>query len=185
MPSLKVICMQDSRWESATGCHKYHDAEAWDTVISYCLQEQKTYSSMVGGFGINLNQASYEMMRLAEAFGKAKGLHLRHMILTFSQPEVDWFGTDALGEIYKIATYAARYYANQYQIIYAVHEDTDNYHVHFVMNTVSFVTGKKYRGDKADYYSFQKYLSDFLDEYYGMNLHVFSDKNSHYRKISN
>ena len=177
--------MQDSMWDSVTGCHKYHDAEALDAVITYCLQEQKTCSSMVGGFGINIGQAAYEMKRLAAAFGKGKGLHLRHMILSFSETEVKWLGTDAPGEIYKIAAYTAQYYADQYQILFAVHEDSAHYHIHFVMNTVSFITGKKYRGDKADYYAFQRYLGDFLKEYYRMNLYVLSDKESFYRKISN
>lgn len=183
MPSLKVICMQDPVWESRSGFHKYHDPNALGAVVSYCLQEQKIPSELVSGFGVNISQAAYEMERLSEAYGKTEGIHLRHMVLSFSPSEIEQLQPDALGEIYKIGTYAAQYYGSEYQIVYSLHEDSGNYHVHFVMNTVSFLTGRKYRGDKADYYRFQDYLKEFLGEYYGMKLYVLSDKESHTRKI--
>lgn len=176
MPALKVICMQDTYWNHVTGCSKYHDSEAVDTVLSYCVQECKTPSSLIGGYGVNVKQASYEMQRLTDAYGKSNGLHLRHMVLSFSKYELTELGDDAIGEIYKIAKYTAQYYANEYQIVYAIHEDTGNCHVHFVMNTTSYVNGKKYRGDKADYYQFQAYLRQFLAEYYGLTLYILSDK---------
>ena len=84
MPALKVICMQDTYWNHVTGCSKYHDSEAVDTVLSYCVQECKTPSSLIGGYGVNVKQASYEMQRLTDAYGKSNGLHLRHMVLSFS-----------------------------------------------------------------------------------------------------
>ena len=143
----------------------------------------KIPSELVSGFGVNISQAAYEMERLSEAYGKTEGIHLRHMVLSFSPSEIEQLQPDALGEIYKIGTYAAQYYGSEYQIVYSLHEDSGNYHVHFVMNTVSFLTGRKYRGDKADYYRFQDYLKEFLGEYYGMKLYVLSDKESHTRKI--
>lgn len=38
--------------------------------------------------------------------------------------------------IYEYAQYAAFYYGGEYQIVYAVHEDSRHLHVHFVLNTL-------------------------------------------------
>ena len=64
-----------------------------------------------------------------------------------------------------IATRAIRYYEQQYQILAAVHEDRPHIHIHFVMNTLNYRTGKKYPGDRADYYGFLAYLGKILKPY--------------------
>lgn len=176
MPALKIICRENKTWTNKTGCPKYHDDSALEDVISYCIKPNKIPHGFLGGFGINLNQPAFEMERLAKAYGKERGLRLRHMILSFSKEETKRFRQHALDNIKKIADYAALYYAMEYQIIYAIHEDTDQYHIHFVMNTVSFLDGAKYRGEKEDYYRFQEYLRTFLREYYGLPLRVYSDR---------
>ena len=97
------------------------------------------------------------MEGLCRAFDKTEGLLLRHSILSFSPEErIDaWDAAD-------IATRAIRYYEQQYQILAAVHEDRPHIHIHFVMNTLNYRTGKKYPGDRADYYGFLAYLAIIL-----------------------
>lgn len=176
MPTLKVIHHNDNNWNERAGCRKYHDDVALDTVISYCIQDPKTPSMLIGGYGVNLNQAAFEMHRLSQAYGKDSGLRLRHMILSFSDQELKRMKIRAPEFVFKIADYAAQYYGYEHQIIYAVHEDTGRLHAHLVMNTVNYRTGQKYRGDKKDYYEFQHYLGKFLHTQFGMNLNVVSDK---------
>ena len=148
---------------------------ALEDVTSYCMAPYKTPNHFIGGFGVNLNQAAYEMQRLAEAYGKFSGLRLRHMVLSFSNKEVKRFRSHINDELMKIAYYAAGYYGCQYQIIYSIHEDSDHHHIHFVMNTVNYQTGKKYPGTKEDYYAFQNYLGAFLKDYYGLQLITVTD----------
>ena len=171
MPSFKVKHVADSHYPNG-GYAKYHDGKAYETVISYCLNPEK--ASFVGGFGVNLTQAAYEMERVAQAFGNEDGLHLRHWILSFRQDEFG--GRKKIDHILqRIAWSAASYYASQYQIIYAVHRDTHNPHIHFVMSTTNFVTGGKYPGTKEDYYAYQRYLKDVLFPY-GMYLTPVADR---------
>lgn len=176
MPTLKVIHQNNEVINAQVGCRKYHDGSALDTVIAYCLQDCKVPSKLVGSYGVNINQAAFEMHRLAQAFGKDNGLRLRHMILSFSDQELKAMRSRAPEYVYRIADYAARYYGGEYQIIYAVHEDTGRLHAHLVMNTVNYKTGLKYRGDKKDYYVFQNYLGSFLWNQYGMELQVVPDR---------
>ena len=51
------------------------------------------------------------------------------------------------------------YYKN-FQIVYAVHGNTDNTHVHLVMNQISFTDGQRYQGKKKDFYDFLQQLRD-------------------------
>lgn len=102
------------------------------------------------------------MERLAQAFGQAQGVRLRHWVLSFSKEEVKKIGRKArLETLKRFGWYAASYYGGQYQIFYAVHLDSNNPNIHFVMNTVNYQNGKKYPGDRADYYNYQQYLCDF------------------------
>ena len=170
MPLLKVICQHDPYF-AQLGQIKYHDETARKNVIDYCLQPDKTSPELIGGIGVNIGQATYEMTRLAQAYGKDSGLRLRHWILSFSPQEARRFRKRKYEMLKNIAWYAAEYYGNEYQTIFAVHTDGECPHIHFVMNTVNFVTGSKYGGKKKDYFQYQKYLSDFFERY-GMKLEV-------------
>ncbi len=59
----------------------------------------------------------------------------------------------ALLYAYILGWQIAAYYAHRYQIVFGVHENTENLHIHFVFNTVSFVDGLKYNNmDKLNAY---------------------------------
>ena len=125
--------------------------------MSPLQKRQRTDLSLAALFP---NIAAYSMEGLCRAFDKTEGLLLRHSILSFSPEErIDaWDAAD-------IATRAIRYYKQQYQILAAVHEDRPHIHIHFVMNTLNYRTGKKYPGDRADYYGFLAYLGKILKPY--------------------
>lgn len=59
----------------------------------------------------------------------------------------------------------ARYYSDKYQIFYAVHEDTDNVHIHFGMNTVSYVDGSMYAEGYGDYYRLVAHIENIVKSY--------------------
>ena len=173
MPIFKVIHRSNS-YIADTGMHKYHDDKALETVINYCQDSSKTGGMYVGGYGINIEHAAYEMHLLAWSYGADKGLRLRHWILAFTKDEVRQFGSSIYPALDCIAKQAASYYRGQYQIVYAVHMDRNHPHIHFVMSTVNYATGRKYLGNKADYYGYQNFLREVLVPY-GMRLLTVSD----------
>lgn len=162
MPELKVIYYNVPEIVERTGHRKYHDDAALDTVIDYCLKPAKTPHGFIGAYGVNLHQAAFEMELLAEVFGKNRGLRLRHFILSFSPTEAQSLGERVYETLDEVARVVAGYYARNYQIIYAVHENSENPHIHFVMNTVSYTNGRKYGGKKRDYYQFLDYIRTYL-----------------------
>ena len=86
MPIFKVKHRVDPNY-AVTGVSKYHDSDALESVLSHCMDPSK--AAYVGGLGVNVQQAAYEMEQVARAFGHESGLHLRHWILSFD-PEELW-----------------------------------------------------------------------------------------------
>lgn len=139
---------------------KYHDAAALNDLISYIQREDRTEPSLIGGLAVNPFSAAEEMEILAKLARKYKGVHLRHFVVSFSPEE-----TQSPQTLYKMAGEIAEFYADEYQIVYAVHCNKTNLHIHFVMNTVSYQTGMKYPGNKKDFYDFQTHIRSVLRRY--------------------
>lgn len=139
---------------------KYMDVDCRKDVIGYCLQAAKTTHGFIGGMSVNPENAAAEMSILAGLYYQERGLRLRHWIISFDESEI----SDP-----QIADQFARrtipYYGSTYQIIYAVHEDTDQIHIHFVMNMISYQDGRRYRGVKKDYYDYLRILNEIAASY--------------------
>ena len=170
MPVFKVVTQNKEPFGNHNQPGKYHDKDAYDDVISYVLDSDKTTEDLVGGCGVNPYMAVDQFKIIARIHHKDFGVHLRHMVLSFSKKE-----PIGIQQAKSIAYQIAAYYAEQYQILYAVHIDAEHLNIHFVMNTVSYRTGMKYEGKKQDYYQFIDHMKQTLG-WYGLNLYVFTDQ---------
>lgn len=145
---------------------KYSDPSTYQTVLGYCLRPDKTPSNLIGGRNIDADHAAEEMETVSKAFGKTDKTKVRHFVLSFSSNE-----NMTPVEVAEVADQVADYYSDRYQIVYAVHEDTNCPHAHFAMNHVSFRDGRHYYGTKQDYYAFQAHIKEVLRPY-GKKLEV-------------
>ena len=102
--------------------------------------------------------AAEEMQLVSQAYHQDRGVRLRHWIISFEKHELAdaWHAN-------QFAQMACRFYADTYQIVYSVHEDAKHLHVHFVMNMISYQNGKRYSGQKKDFYDYLKYLQEIAD----------------------
>lgn len=123
------------------------------------MQESKTPNGLVGGWAVDPGNAVEEMSLFAKLAGKEDGLRLRHFEISFP-PKT--FRDHKKG--FEIAEKCALYYGDNHQIVYAIHEDKGHVHAHFVMNTVRYTDGKKYRGTKKDLYEFIKHGTEVLHD---------------------
>lgn len=139
---------------------KYHDSHSCRDVIRYATSPEKTKPNGIFGGAVLPENTADAMEGVARVYRKDSGVHLRHSVLSFA-PEEGVSVADAKA----IAKEAIKYYRSDYQIIAAVHEDTDHPHIHFVMNTVSYRDGAKYHGEKKDYYAFQQYMNEIVRPY--------------------
>ncbi len=51
---------------------------------------------------------------------------------------------------------ANKLWGDRFEVIVATHTDKKHIHSHFVINSISFVDGKRYYDNKKTYYEFQK-----------------------------
>ena len=134
--------------------HKFFDENAYRDSIGYIFRPD--HAKYIGGYAIqNLDMAAIEMQATAQAFGKDSGKRIRHSVLSFTPHEMKYI-TPEKASIW--AQRIIRFYGYEYQIVYAVHTNTDNLHIHFVMNQISYRDGHRYRGKKKDYYEFMKFV---------------------------
>jgi hypothetical protein len=139
---------------------KYFDSQAREDVIAYCLQGKKTPHSYIGSRAVNIEQAAMEMETLAQLYNNDTKVRLRHSIISFDTSENITYAQAA-----EIADAAIRYFGDEYQILYSIHEDTDHVHAHIVMNQVSYIDGHKYYGTKAQHHGFIDYMRKVVRPY--------------------
>lgn len=170
---------------------KYQDDWAIHDVVDYIYDVKhggyKT-QGYIGGWAVDPVHAVAEMELLTHLYHKNSGTRLRHWEISFSKS--DWKrirqrmpnGTE--GQIlYQLGLEFSAFYADSYQIVFAVHLDEHPGHLHFVANTVSYKDGKKYGGTKVEYYAYEAYAKS-IGAKYGFPIFVTSDHSAtkHYHR---
>lgn len=125
--------------------NSYFEENSIPNVIHYIIKPEKTLHGFIGGYGVNLlNEQSMidSFLIVKNIYHKKNGRQLKHFIVSFSSAENI---TPILA--YQLAWEIASLYSDKFQILFAVHEETQNLHIHFVVNTVSFVDGRMFDND--------------------------------------
>lgn len=115
--------------------NEYSDRHSLAKVLNYVLR-----SDIVGGYALDPGHAFQQMLLVKSVFHKTEGVQLKHFVVTFTNAELNRMNFDGILEL----GFGVGQFFNEYQVAYAVHTDTMHIHLHFVMNTVSFMNGHKY-----------------------------------------
>ena len=137
-----------------------------DNAIDYILQEKKLGKLHLSG-GINcMTSGTYEqMMATKKMFGKMGGRQGYHFILSLKPGE----GTPQ--QMYEIAMkFAEKAFHNEYEVVVAVHTDTEKIHAHIVLNSVNMVTGYKFQYKKGDWKRLYQPITNELCAEYGLSI---------------
>ena len=146
----------------------YANNDAIENLVQYIQR-----SGYTGGLAVDIENAAEHMQKVKEIWYKTEGRQARHFIVAFSDyefPTID----EAISYGYSIS----QYYAERFQILFSVHTDTDHIHLHFVMNTVSYVDGRKYSGGLSDYLSFRNYIQSIMPN--GWIVRLVADREGEY-----
>lgn len=142
---------------------KYRDSESKDDVIHYILNPVKMPHGFCGGAGVDPCCPVESMEIVSEQFGKEKGVQLRHFIISFFPDELKSIETAN-----QIAQKIAHFMGREYQVVYAVHENPDNPHIHMVTNSVSYRDGHRYYGTRKEFFQMQDVIRNILRQH-GIN----------------
>lgn len=129
----------------------YKDSNAVESLLHYITRNDKTESYLIGGYGIypysTLDEIALQFQCVKYGYRKTNGVQLQHFLISFDYEE--WVSDY---QVYNLAYHVAAYYDGQFQVAYAVHHDTLNVHVHFIVNSVSYVDGHKMDFGKDDFW---------------------------------
>lgn len=107
-----------------------------------------------GGRGVSKNpwKAAENMIKIQKYFNKDKQRRIYHFVVSFSEKIED------VNCIKLVAENLAEIFWEKYQVYYGVHEDTTNLHIHFAVNAVSYLDGKKWHQSKKEFEKFKHKL---------------------------
>lgn len=161
--------------------NQYNKAEmqVLHNVMAYAADEYKTEKRLyVSGVNVTPDTATYKMQQTKLRYGKTDGIIAFHAIQSFKPGEV----TPELA--HKIGVeFAKEIWGDRFEVLIATHLNRQHLHNHFVINSVSFVDGKKYY-DNTKNYNLMKKISDRLCE--ENNLSVIRNpksKGKHYAEV--
>ena len=115
--------------------------------LTYVTDEVKTVDGLyIGGRHIvDFHNATNEMMQVKEFYGKLDGRVAMHGIISLSSEESN---PDNAGKLMLLLNDFMAKLFPEHQVVYAVHTNTENLHIHFVVNTVG-LDGKKIHMDRS------------------------------------
>ena len=134
-------------------------------LINYVSDPAKTNDKeFVTGINCYAPLAYKEMLYTKKQYFKEGGIECFHGYQSFVEGEVSPEEAHAIG-----LQLAQKLLGDRFQVIVATHSNTDNIHNHFVINSVSFVDGKRFNNTKSDYGK-MRIESDNLCKEYGLNV---------------
>ena len=124
--------------------------DALAQTLHYAENDAKTKLSesaqLVTGIHCRPDHAWEDMRAVQERFGKTDGVVALHAYQSFREGEVTPEQCHEIG-----VALARKVWGKRFQVLVATHMNTDNLHNHFVINSVSYVDGKKYEQRRSQY----------------------------------
>ena len=144
---------------------KYSDADyqSLKDVLVYAKDEEKTEQEFFcEGINCNATAAREQFVTVKEQFGKPDGVQAYHGYLSFKEQNI----TPELAQ--KIGMeFAQEVWGKRFQVVVTTHLNTKHLHCHFVINSVSFLDGKKLTDNEKNWFKF-RHDADRLCEKYGL-----------------
>ena len=133
---------------------KFLDDDLYQT-LRYAENDSKTDRKMyVSSINCPKQRAYESMMATKRRFGKLGGNVAYHGYQSFAEGEVTPEEAHRIG----MAT-AKQMWGEDYEVVVTTHLNTENIHNHFVVNSVSFRTGRKFENHISDHYRLRE-ISD-------------------------
>ncbi len=152
MPTIKFVKGQ------------YNNDDAIFKLITYIFDPQKTPHKIKGAtsvFPVKRHTMIQQFNKVQVYCRNTKGRKIYHIIVSFSEDEEMLFRLKDYQKIgYKIATLFDNAH---HQTAFALHENTNNFHIHFAVNAVNFITGNKYHMQRSDYRQVSRHVKKIVN----------------------
>ncbi len=152
------------------------ELQGLNDVMNYAMQDYKTEKRYyVSGINCFSDTAREQMMITKKRFGKTDGNMAYHGYQSFAQGELTAEIAHQIG-----IELAQNLWGDRYEVVVATHLDKACIHNHFVINSVSFVDGRKYNDCKATYRILRDESDRLCREYQLSVIDTPKEKGKHY-----
>lgn len=128
-----------------------------DSSLEYLKEDFESEEKIcVSGINCEPVNALKEMIDVKKNYMKTDGILGFHAYQSFRAGEVSPEEAHQIG-----LELAKEMWGDRFQVIVSTHLNTNHYHNHFVINSVSFIDGKKYYNNRATYAEFRR-LNDCI-----------------------
>lgn len=138
------------------------------TITNYVTKSEKTEEKLLSGKDCNPELAGKQMMNTKKFYAKLGGTQYYHFVQSFHAAEKikpEEAHRLAMDFVSKCPIF------DGFEVLVATHKDRKHVHTHFVVNSVSYSTGKKLQMNKRDLQA-MKDLSDDLCRATGLSICV-------------
>ena len=148
-------------------------------VIDYGKNGDKTENGvLVSSINCAVDTAYEEMALNKKFYKKEDGILGYHIIQSFEGFETPPENANKIGN-----QLAEEMLGDKYQVVICTHVNKQNAHNHIILNSVSFVDGKKYHNSKTNI-AFTREISDRLCLENGLSHHLIEDLNLRKRTLT-
>lgn len=146
-------------------CSKGNPGRHLKNAIAYILNPEKTeHLALIGGnSGYTAEEVYNTFLSTKELYDKPYGRQGYHFIISFKPGEA------TQEQVYKMAKqWCEEYLGEEYDYVFAVHNDQEHIHAHVIFNSVSLTDGYKYRYEKGDWKKQIQPVTDRICEEMGL-----------------
>ena len=137
--------------------NEYRNNDALKNVVNYVKKSDKVRGD-VGAQGTLLDNPYYYMDKINRNY-QHDGKKAQHFILSF-EVEDNTSSLDPMTLGYEVCALYP-----EYQFVFGVHHNTDQLHIHWAMNPVNMLTGKKFNFTFGETFSLRKEIARLLEPY--------------------
>lgn len=136
-----------------------------DRLINYVVNPDKTDDYVLTYFyNCHRGSAKKEMLDTKDRYSKRDGIQAFHIIQAFDRGEISPELAHQIGHEF------IKEHLPDYEVVLGTHVDKEHIHNHIVLNSVSFMTGKKYHSTSQSYFREIRGISDRLCKEHGLSI---------------
>lgn len=137
--------------------------QALADVLAYAKDEEKTEREFfVEGINCNPAMARDQFVTVKEQFGKTDGIQAYHGYMSFKEQNITPEQAQKIG-----MEFVNEVWGKRFQVVVTTHLNTKHLHCHYVINSVSYVDGKRLWGEEKAWFKFRE-VADKVCEKYGL-----------------
>ena len=150
-------------------------SDGLNEVLTYTTQGYKTNEKeYITGINCSPASAVKQMIHTKKSYGKDDGVLAFHAVQSFKPDELTPELCHEIG-----VKLAGLMWGERFEVVVSTHLDKHHLHNHFVVNSVSFMDGKKFDNNRNDYIRFRN-LSDDLCNGYNLSVVKSNGKGMHH-----